>query len=320
MNVLVAGGAGLIGTTMCTRLVERGHDVVCVDNLVTGSAENIKQLSGSDAFSFIEADVAKEVPAEGPFDAVINLASPASPADFDTLALEILEVGSQGVAHLLDVARRDGAVFLQASTSEVYGEPLVHPQPETYWGNVNPVGVRSVYDEAKRFSEALTMAYHRRYGTQVRVARIFNTYGPGMRPDDGRVISNFITQALQDEPLTIYGDGSQTRSFCFVDDQVAGLLALLESDCRGPVNIGSDDERTVLEMARLVLELSGAHSEIAFVPRPSDDPTQRRPDLTLARTRLGWSPTTSLADGVARTIDWFREQARPGSENQRVGG
>jgi dTDP-glucose 4,6-dehydratase len=311
MKVLVAGGAGLIGANMCERLLDWGDEVVCLDNLVTGSAENIKQLSQSETFTFVEANVVNEVPADGPFDVVINLACPASPADFELLSLEILDVGSRGVANLLDVALRDGATFLQASTSEVYGEPLVHPQPETYWGNVNPVGVRSVYDEAKRFGEALTMAYHRRHGLQVRIARIFNTYGPGMRCDDGRVISNFITQALREEPLTIYGDGSQTRSFCFVDDQVAGLLALLRSECTGPVNIGSNDERTVLEMAQLVLELSGTRSEIAFVARPSDDPTHRRPDLTVARSRLGWWPTTSLRDGLERTIDWFRHQSGP---------
>jgi nucleoside-diphosphate-sugar epimerase len=203
------------------------------------------------------------------------------------------------------VAVASDARFLQASTSEVYGEPQVHPQPERYWGNVNPIGPRSVYDEAKRFGEALTTAYHRRHGLQVRIARIFNTYGPGMRPDDGRVVSNFVTQALQGEPLTIHGDGSQTRSFCYVDDEVTGLLALVESDYRGPVNIGNDDERSVLEMARLVLELSGSRSELVFVDRPQDDPTQRRPDLTLARSLLGWQPETPLTVGLARTLEWF---------------
>jgi nucleoside-diphosphate-sugar epimerase len=305
MRVLVAGGAGFIGANMCARLLDRGDRVVCVDNLVTGSAEQVKALLRRDEFSFVEADIAAGVPVEGPFDAVLNLACPASPVDFDPLSLEILDVGSRGLRNLLDVAVSSDARFLQASTSEVYGEPQVHPQPERYWGNVNPIGPRSVYDEAKRFGEALTTAYHRRHGLQIRIARIFNTYGPGMRPDDGRVVSNFVTQALRGEPLTIHGDGSQTRSFCYVDDEVTGLLALVESDYRGPVNIGNDDERSVLEMARLVLELSGSRSELVFVDRPQDDPTQRRPDLTLARSLLGWQPETSLTVGLARTLEWF---------------
>jgi dTDP-glucose 4,6-dehydratase len=306
MRVLVAGGAGLIGATMCARLLERGDEVICVDNLVTGSAENVKQLAPHKGFSFIEADIAVDVPVAGPLGAIINLACPASPADFGPLALEILDVGSRGVANLLQLTQHHGATFLQASTSEVYGQPLVHPQPETYWGNVNPIGPRSVYDEAKRFGEALTAAYHRRHGVDVRIARIFNTYGPGLRADDGRIMSNFIAQALRGQPLTIYGDGSQTRSFCYVDDQVSGLLALLGSSYRGPVNIGSDDERTVLETAQLVRELAGSDSPIVFMDRPADDPTQRRPDLTLARTELGWEATIPLPVGVARTIDWFR--------------
>jgi nucleoside-diphosphate-sugar epimerase len=306
MRVLVAGGAGLIGANMCARLLDRGDEVICVDNLVTGSAEHVKDLSHSDAFSFVEVDISIDVPVAGPFDAVINLACPASPVDFDPLSLEILDVGSRGVRNLLEVAHRHGATFLQASTSEVYGDPLVHPQPETYWGNVNPIGVRSVYDEAKRFGEALTTAYHRRHGLEVRLARIFNTYGPGMRPDDGRLVSNFVTQALRDEPLTIHGDGQQTRSLCYVDDEVSGLLALLESDYCGPVNIGNDDERTVLEIAQLVLDLSASRSKVLFTPRPPDDPTRRCPDLTVARTKLEWEPTTPLRVGLARTIEWFK--------------
>jgi dTDP-glucose 4,6-dehydratase len=310
MRVLVAGGAGFIGAGMCARLLDRGDEVACIDNLVTGSAENVKDLARHEAFSFIEADIALEIPVGGPFDAVVNLACPASPVDFGPLALEILTVGSRGVANLLDVAHRDQAVFLQASTSEVYGDPLVHPQSEEYWGNVNPIGVRSVYDEAKRFGEALAAAYRRRYGLEIRIARIFNTYGPGMRLDDGRIMSNFVTQALRGEPLTIHGDGSQTRSLCYVDDEVSGLLALLESDYCGPVNIGSDDERTVLETALLVLEQAGSNSEIIFTsPRP-DDPAQRRPDLTLARSQLNWEPKTPLSAGVARTIKWFRGQIK----------
>jgi dTDP-glucose 4,6-dehydratase len=309
MRVLVAGGAGFIGHTMCSRLLERGDDVVCVDNLVTGSTENVEDLARHDGFRFVEANVSLQVPVDGPFDAVINLACPASPADFDTLALEILSVGSRGVANLLDVARRNRATFLQSSTSEVYGEPLVHPQPEDYWGNVNPVGLRSAYDEAKRFGEALTMAYQREHGLQVRIARIFNTYGPRMRPDDGRLISNFIIQAIRNEPITIHGDGLQTRSLCYVSDEVSGLLALLESDVTGPVNIGSNDERTILEIARIVLEQTGSDSEIVFLPARPDDPSQRRPDLTLANQKLGWRPTVPFAAGVARTIEWFKGQA-----------
>jgi dTDP-glucose 4,6-dehydratase len=284
--------------------------VLCVDNLVTGSADNIKPLLDRDGFTFVEADVTAVLPIEDPIGAVINLACPASPADFEPLALEILEVGSRGVANLLELARAHQARFLQASTSEVYGEPLVHPQPETYWGNVNPIGVRSVYDESKRFGEALTMAHHRRHGTEVHIARIFNTYGPGMRADDGRVVSNFVTQALHHEPLTVYGDGSQTRSLCYVDDLAGGLLALLDSSCSGPVNLGGDDERSMLEVAQLVLELSGSSAGIVFTDRPADDPTIRRPDLTMARQELHWEPATPLRDGLARTIEWFA--SRPG--------
>lgn len=311
---LVAGGAGFIGRSLCARLLGRGDQVVCVDNLVTGTAAAVKELSQHEGFSFVEADVsvadASLLEEHGPFDRVVNLACPASPADFVDLSLEILGVGSRGVANLLEVARHQGARFLQASTSEVYGDPLVHPQPESYWGNVNPIGVRSVYDEAKRFGEALVMAHHRRYGTAVRIARIFNTYGPGMRPDDGRVISNFVTQALAGEPLTVHGDGGQTRSLVFVEDEVTGLLALLDSDLEGPVNIGSDDEWTIADLARLVAEVAGSGSEVVFVDRPADDPEVRRPDLTRARTELGWSPSTPLRDGLASTVDWFREQAR----------
>ncbi len=305
MRALVAGGAGFLGATICAQLLARGDEVVCVDNLITGSADNVKGWADRDGFTFIEADINAFNPSAAPLDAVLNLACPASPADFEPLGLEILEVGSRGVATLLDIARRHGARFLQASTSEVYGEPLVHPQPETYWGNVNPVGLRAVYDEAKRFGEALTMAYHRRHGLEVRIARIFNTYGPGMRADDGRVVSNFVIQAIRGEPLTVYGDGSQTRSFCYVDDLAAGLLALLDSEWTGPVNIGSDDERTVLEVAQLVLELSGSTSDVVFVPRPVDDPSLRRPDLAVARRELGWQPSTPLTEGLTRTIEWF---------------
>lgn len=310
MRILVAGGAGFIGRSMCSRLLARGDEVVCVDNLVTGSVGNVKDLQGESGYTFVEADISSLADFDaGHLDAVINLACPASPADFVPLSLEIMETGSRGVVNLLDLCVRTGARFLQASTSEVYGDPSVHPQPEDYWGNVNPIGVRSVYDEAKRFGEALTMAYHRRHGVEVRVARIFNTYGPGMRPDDGRVVSNFATQALRGEPLTVYGEGTQTRSLCFVDDEVSGLLALLESDVSMPVNIGNDDERTIAEIAALMIEVAGSRSEIVHLPLPADDPMQRRPDLTLARGRLGWEPSTPLREGLARTIEWFRATA-----------
>ena len=308
MRVLVAGGAGFIGRVMCVKLLERGDDVICVDNLVTGSRDHVKELSERRGFSFVEGDISAGVDVPAQLDAVVNLACPASPADFGPLSIEILNTGSRGVANLLELARRNGARFLQASTSEVYGDPLVHPQTENYWGNVNPVGPRSVYDEAKRFGEALTMAYRRRHGLEVRIARIFNTYGPGMRPDDGRVVSNFVTQALQGKPLSVYGDGSQTRSLCYVDDEVDGLLALLASDYTGPVNVGNDDERSVKEIAELVIELTGTRSEIAYAPLPADDPTQRRPDLTLARRELGWEPVTSLRAGLVSTIEWFRSR------------
>jgi dTDP-glucose 4,6-dehydratase len=295
---------------MCTRLLAGGDEVICLDNLVTGSPTNVEALRGRPGWTFMEADVCAPVPDTGTLDAVINLACPASPVDFEQLSMEILQVGSRGVANLLDLARDHGARYLQASTSEIYGEPLVHPQPETYWGNVNPIGPRSVYDEAKRFGEALTMAHHRRYGTDVCIARIFNTYGPRMRPNDGRVVSHFVTAALAGEPLVIYGNGLQTRSFIYVDDEVEGLLALLRSGTTGPVNVGNDQERTVREMAELVVQLTGSSSEIVYQAARVDDPTQRRPDLTLARSLLGWEPSTPLEVGLTRTIEWFRS-SRP---------
>jgi dTDP-glucose 4,6-dehydratase len=306
MRVLVAGGAGLIGNLVCRVLLERGDEVVCVDNLVTGSRLNLTPLLAQPNMTFVEADIRAGVPVDGTFGAVLNFACPASPADFGPLALEILETGSRGLANLLELARRDGATFLQASTSEVYGEPLVHPQPESYWGNVNPIGPRSGYDEAKRFGEALVCAYARKYGTEVRIARIFNTYGPGMRVGDGRVISNFVTQALARRPLTVYGGGTQTRSFCYVEDEVDGILRLLGSSYSAPVNIGNDRELSIREVAELVLEVTGSTSGITFVDGPEDDPTRRRPDITVALTELGWQPTTDLRDGLAPTVEWFR--------------
>ncbi|HWE54995.1 MAG TPA: UDP-glucuronic acid decarboxylase family protein [Acidimicrobiales bacterium] len=306
MRALVSGGAGLVGSAMCGYLLDRGDEVICVDNFLTGSPANVEALLERDGMHFVQADIRGELPDVGPLDAVFNLACPASPVDFDRLSLEIMEIGSRGVANLLDLALRNDARFLQASTSEVYGEPLVHPQPETYWGNVNPVGPRSVYDEAKRFGEALTMAHHRRHGTKIRIARIFNTYGPRMRPDDGRLVSHFVTAALAGQPLTIYGDGTQTRSFCYVDDEVAGLVSLLLSDHLGPVNVGNDEERSVHEMAELIVKLTGSPSEVVFEAARQDDPTQRRPDLTIARETLGWEPKVPLEEGLRHTIEWFR--------------
>jgi nucleoside-diphosphate-sugar epimerase len=318
MRVLVAGGAGFLGSHVCDALLERGDAVVCVDNFVTGRRRNIEHLLHRPDFTFVEHDVVHPLdpscPDPGTLDAVMNLASPASPADFAGLPLEILDVGSRGTRELLELALRHGARFFQASTSEVYGDPLVHPQPETYWGHVNPIGERSVYDEAKRFGEAITMAYHRTLRLDVRISRIFNTYGPRMQPHDGRVVSNFVVQALSGQPLTIYGDGSQTRSFCFVSDEVRGLLALLDGDETGPVNIGNPVEFTVLELAELVLELTGSAVELVREPlRHSDDPKQRQPDITVARERLGWEPVVSLREGLERTIPYFA------SELQRSG-
>jgi nucleoside-diphosphate-sugar epimerase len=305
-TVLVAGGAGFIGSHLCEQLLARGDKVIAVDNLLTGRRSNIAHLEGRADFRFVEHDVCDAFDPGEPVHAVMDLASPASPIDFKTLALEILAVGSTGTRNLLEIARRHDARFFLASTSEVYGEPLVHPQPETYWGNVNPIGPRSCYDEAKRFSEALTMAYHRTHGVDVRIVRIFNTYGPRMRPDDGRVVTNFVVQALTGNALTIYGDGKQTRSFCFVDDEVRGFLALLDGPLTGPVNIGNPNEFTMLELAELVLSITGSTSTLVFEPLPQDDPTQRKPDITIARDQLGWTPRVELREGLERTIAWLK--------------
>jgi dTDP-glucose 4,6-dehydratase len=317
-TVLVAGGAGFIGSHMIDRLLERGDRVVCIDDLSTGVLEHVECHAGNAAFRFVLMDVTdraiQAVLADERFDRVINLASPASPPAFLAHPIETLDVGSIGTRALLEIARRDSARFFLASTSEVYGDPLVHPQPESYWGNVNSVGDRSVYDEAKRFAEALTMAYARTYGVEVRIARIFNTYGPRMQADDGRVVTNLINQALDGLPLTLYGAGSQTRSFCYVDDEVRGLLALLDGDIAGPVNIGNPHEVTVRQLAHFVLELTGSTSTIEYRSLPSDDPQLRCPDIELARRALNWEPTVTLRDGLTRTIKHYESQRRTSAQ------
>ncbi|MGO8861757.1 MAG: UDP-glucuronic acid decarboxylase family protein [Acidimicrobiales bacterium] len=306
-RIVVAGGAGFLGSHLCEVLVARGDSVVCLDDLSTGSRENVAHLSGNDSFSLVVGDVSQKVELEldEKVDAVCHLASPASPPAYLSRPLETLAAGSEGTRRLLALARAHEARFLMASTSEVYGDPEVHPQVESYRGNVDPTGPRSVYDEAKRFAESMTMAHYRTYGVNVGIARIFNTYGPRLSPGDGRVVSNFISQALRGEPLTVYGDGSQTRSLCYVEDEIAGLVALLDSPLTGPINIGNPDERTVLELAHLVLEVSGSGSPIVFEPLPTDDPTRRCPDITLATTALGWRPTVELRDGIARTMEYL---------------
>lgn len=302
---VVTGAAGFIGSHMVDWLVGQGVEVVGFDDLSSGSLENIEHLRNRSEFELRIVDVCDGIDVEGPVDAVLHLASPASPVDYLAHPIETLRVGSEGTRSALELSLAKSARFFLSSTSEVYGDPLVHPQPETYWGNVNPIGVRSVYDEAKRFSEALAFAYSRTYGLDVRVARIFNTYGPRMRPDDGRVVSNFINQALRGEDITIYGDGTQTRSFCFVADEVEGLLSLIDSDAVGPVNIGNDAEINMLTLAQAVIELTGSDSALLHKMLPEDDPKQRRPDLTRARSELGWNPQVSLRDGLLPTIDYF---------------
>jgi dTDP-glucose 4,6-dehydratase len=309
-HVLLAGGAGFIGSHLTDRLIGRGDTVVCVDDLSTGSRDNVSAHAHDDRYWFIDRDICAPGLAEAigsdHFDVVMNLASPASPPAYLARPIATLDTGSIGTRALLEIARRDGARFFMASTSEVYGDPLEHPQLESYWGNVNPVGERSVYDEAKRFAEALTAAYARTYGLAIRIARIFNTYGPRMQFDDGRVVTNLVHQALTGEPLTLYGDGMQTRSFCYVDDEVTGLLALLDSDIDRPVNIGNPHEITMRELGELVLELTESSSPIEFRPLPTDDPRVRRPDITLAREQLGWEPRIDLRDGLTRTIEHHR--------------
>jgi nucleoside-diphosphate-sugar epimerase len=305
-RIVVAGGAGFLGSHICEALLARGDAVICVDNLCTGARDNIEHLVEHPSFEFLEQDICTPLDIVGPLYAVLDFACPASPKDFETMPLEILAVSSTGVRNLLELAERSGARFLFTSTSEVYGDPQVHPQPESYWGNVNSIGPRSCYDEAKRFGEALTMAFHRSRGVDVRIVRIFNTYGPRMRPADGRVVINFLVAALANEPITVYGDGLQTRSFCYVDDEVRGLLALVDSDVTVPVNVGNPNEFTVLELAHIVREIVGSSSEIVHLPRPQDDPSLRQPDITRARTLLGWEPEIQLREGLVPMIEWLR--------------
>lgn len=297
----------MIGSHVSELLVGRGDEVVVVDDLSTGRRSNLDALAGHPRLRFVEADVTVRIPVDGPLDAVLNLASPASPPDFSRIPLQILRAGAIGTLNTLELARQHRARYLLASTSEVYGEPAVHPQPESYRGSVSTTGPRACYDESKRFAEAATTTFARSFGVDACIARIFNTYGPRIRPDDGRVVSNFVVQALDGQPITIYGDGRQTRSFCYVEDEAAGLVALLDSGVPGPMNLGNPDESTVEELALHVIELTGSDSTLVRRPLPQDDPTQRRPDITLASERLGWEPTVGLREGLARTADWFRK-------------
>ncbi|MFN9351800.1 MAG: UDP-glucuronic acid decarboxylase family protein [Gemmatimonadota bacterium] len=307
MRVLVTGAAGFLGSHLCDRFLADGHRVVGMDNFLTGSPENIAHLVGNPHFEFLEHNISTYSYVAGPLDGVLHFASPASPVDYLEMPIQTLKVGSLGTHNALGIAKAKGARFLLASTSEVYGDPLVHPQPESYWGNVNPIGPRGVYDEAKRFAEAITMAYHRFHGVDTRIVRIFNTYGPRMRPNDGRVVSNFIVQALRGQPLTVYGDGSQTRSFCYVQDEVEGIYRLFHQGDNLPTNIGNPGEFTVQQLADLVLELTGSSSPIDRRPLPEDDPKVRQPDLTKARAQLGWEPRVPLREGLGHTIAYFRE-------------
>jgi dTDP-glucose 4,6-dehydratase len=307
-RAVVTGGAGFLGSHLCDRLLADGWQVVCVDNLVTGSARNVAHLRGKKGFESIQHNVNEPLYLEGPVDAILHFASPASPVDYADHPIATLKVGTLGTHNMLGVARAKRAVFLLASTSEVYGDPQVHPQPETYWGNVNPVGPRAVYDEGKRAAEAFTMAYHRVHGIKTRIVRIFNTFGPRMRVDDGRAVPNFLLQALKNEPITVYGDGSQTRSLCYVEDLIEGVTGLLEVDYTDPVNLGTDDEITMLQLATGIRHLCGSSSEIVFKPLPEDDPRQRKPDLTRAHQVLKWAPQTALDAGLVKTIAYFRER------------
>jgi dTDP-glucose 4,6-dehydratase len=306
MKVLITGGAGFLGSHLCDFLLSKGYSVICLDSLITGNIANIQHLMNNSQFKFIEEDITEPVTIDENLDYVLHFASPASPIDYLKLPIETLKVGSLGTYKALDLAKGKNARFLLASTSEVYGDPLVNPQKEDYWGNVNPVGPRSVYDEAKRFAEALTMAYHRKYGMNTKIARIFNTYGPRMRQDDGRVIPTFITQALTSQPLTVFGDGSQTRSFCYVSDLIDGIYKLMLSDANEPLNLGSPEEMTILELAQKILQIAKGKTEIVYKPLPENDPKVRRPDISRAQRMLHWNLQVTLDEGLKETIKWFR--------------
>lgn len=311
MRLVITGAAGFLGSHLTDRFLADGHEVLGIDNFLTGRRQNIAHLEGDPRFRFLEADVSEPFTVEGAVDGVLHFASPASPPDYQAYPVETLKVGSAGTLHTLELARHHGARYFLASTSEVYGDPLVHPQPESYWGNVSSTGPRSMYDEAKRFAEAAVMTYRRHHGLDTRIVRIFNTYGPRMRPEDGRVVSNFIVQALEGRPLTVYGDGEQTRSFCYVSDLIDGIVRLFHSERHEPTNIGNPVEFTMLELAERVLALTGSSAPVEHRPLPEDDPKVRQPDITIARAVLGWEPEVPLADGLARTVEWFRAEVAP---------
>lgn len=311
MRTLITGGAGFVGSHLCDRFISRGHEVICVDNLITGTMGNVEHLRRHERFSFIRHDISHPLEIDGPVDRVLHFASPASPVDYLRYPIQTLKVGSLGTHNSLGLAKAKNARYMIASTSEVYGDPQVHPQREDYWGHVNPIGVRGCYDESKRFAEAMVMAYHRAHGVDTRIIRIFNTYGSRMRLDDGRVLPNFVGQALRGEPLTVYGDGSQTRSFCFVDDLVDGIEKLLEIEFHEPVNLGNPDEVTIVEFAREIIGQSGSRSEIVYRPLPQDDPKVRQPDISRARKLLGWEPKVGRAEGLRRTLDYFQAKIAP---------
>lgn len=306
MKILITGGAGFIGSHLCDFLIAKGNSVICMDNLITGKMENVSHLEKNPSFKFINHNVSTHIDLNGPVDYVLHFASPASPVDYQKYPIQTLKVGSLGTHNALGLAKAKGAKFLLASTSEVYGDPLVNPQPESYWGNVNPIGPRGVYDEAKRFAEAITMAYHRVHKLDTKIARIFNTYGPRIRQDDGRAVPNFIMQALADEPLTVYGNGTQTRSFCYIEDMVNGLYLLMMSDLNEPINIGNPQEEAILDVAKAIISLIGSKSEVIFMPLPTDDPKVRCPDITKVKSLLKWSPKVPLKQGLKDTVEFFR--------------
>jgi dTDP-glucose 4,6-dehydratase len=316
MRTLITGGAGFVGSHLCERFLRDGHDVVCVDNFITGNPANIQHLKDNPRFTFLRHNISNHLEIDGPIDNILHFASPASPVDYLLHPIPTLKVGSLGTHNSLGLAKAKGARFLLASTSEVYGDPEVHPQREDYWGNVNPIGVRGVYDEAKRFAEAMTMAYHRYHSLDTHIVRIFNTYGERMRLDDGRVVPNLVGQALRGEPLTVYGEGSQTRSFCYVSDLVEGIVRLLFCDFHEPVNLGNPNEVTILEFAKEILSLAGSKSEIVYKPLPQDDPKVRKPDITRARTLLGWEPAVGREEGMRRTMEYFRGKVKASAETR----